>query len=148
MKPAIEVCGGCQCGAVRYALHEAPSKTHFCHCRMCQRAMGNAFALFTGVPKTALYWTQGTPAYFASSSLARRGFCRDCGTPLSFDYHHSDFAYVSLGSLDQPAAFVPERHFGIESQLPWLQIDDDLPREATAADSRLAQMTVHQRSSG
>lgn len=30
--------GGCQCGAVRYRLHEPLSNPHICHCRMCQKA--------------------------------------------------------------------------------------------------------------
>ena len=36
--------GGCQCGAVRYEAAGPPSRTHFCHCRMCQKALGNLFA--------------------------------------------------------------------------------------------------------
>ena len=36
--------GGCQCGAVRYALLEEPTGAHICHCRMCQKAFGSFFA--------------------------------------------------------------------------------------------------------
>ena len=36
--------GGCQCGAVRYALYAEPTNPHVCHCRMCQKAFGNVFA--------------------------------------------------------------------------------------------------------
>jgi hypothetical protein len=32
-KPAMT--GGCQCGAVRYALYSAPTEPSICHCRMC-----------------------------------------------------------------------------------------------------------------
>jgi hypothetical protein len=32
----------------------------------------------------------------------RRGFCRDCGTPLFFDTLQSDGMAVTLGSLDDP----------------------------------------------
>ena len=41
---AIRLTGGCQCGAVRYALLAAPSEPHLCHCRMCQKAFGSYFA--------------------------------------------------------------------------------------------------------
>jgi hypothetical protein len=27
--------GGCQCGAVRYALYAVPPEPSICHCRMC-----------------------------------------------------------------------------------------------------------------
>ncbi len=41
--------GGCQCGAVRYALFEMPELT-ICHCRMCQKAVGGPFAALCKVP--------------------------------------------------------------------------------------------------
>lgn len=141
---ALPITGGCQCGAVRYALAEPLRHVHFCHCRMCQRAVGGPFAALGSVPKLALRWTRGAPALFASSSMAERGFCAACGTPLSFAYRHSAHINVTLGSLDDPAAFTPERHFGIESQLPWLHLADDWPRQTTLDDERLKTMKVHQ----
>ncbi len=36
--------GGCQCGAVRYALYAEPYDTHICHCRMSQKAFGAFYA--------------------------------------------------------------------------------------------------------
>jgi hypothetical protein len=34
--PIAILTGGCQCGALRYALTAAPERVHFCHCRNCQ----------------------------------------------------------------------------------------------------------------
>src|SRR5262245_9952102 len=97
--------GGCQCGKVRYALYVAPEKAHACHCRMCQRAVGGVFAVLAGAPKADFAWTRGDPAMFESSSVATRGFCRDCGTPLSFTYNLPEARhYVTIGSLDDPGA--------------------------------------------
>lgn len=140
----MPVTGGCQCGAVRYRISAPLEKIHLCHCRMCQRAMGNAFAALAGCPKGRLQWTHGTPKFYASSSLAARGFCGDCGTPLSFAYHDAARIYVTIGSLDDPAAAPPGIHYGVESLLPWLKLDDGLPREHTADDPRLRSMAVHQ----
>ena len=36
--------GGCQCGAVRYRATSLRQDAHICHCRMCQKAVGGAFA--------------------------------------------------------------------------------------------------------
>lgn len=140
----LKFTGGCQCGAVRYEVRAPLEMVHYCHCRMCQRAVGNAFALIAGAPRDKLVWVRGMPRLFNSSSLATRGFCNDCGTPLTFGYHESMFTYLTVGSLDHPVMVMPERHYGIESAIPWLHIADDLPRETTPDDPRYAAMVVHQ----
>ncbi len=38
---------------------------------------------------------------------------------------------LSIGSLDHPANFQPVEHGCTDRQLPWLNIDDDLPRDDT-----------------
>ena len=59
--------GGCQCGGVRYALYAEPTNPHVCHCRMCQKAFGNYFTPFAGVPPSDFAWVRGTPGVFKSS---------------------------------------------------------------------------------
>ena len=126
--------GGCQCGAVRYALYAEPSNPHVCHCRMCQKASGGYFGAFAGVPLADFAWEKGTPGVFKSSELAERGFCRDCGTPLSFRYIDRDRISVSLGSLDDPARVVPVKQFGLESRLPFIAAIASLPGTRTEDD--------------
>ncbi len=123
--------GGCQCGKVRYALYSEPTHGSICHCRMCQKALGNLFAPFIGVPPADLAWTRGEPGVFKSSELVERGFCRDCGTPLSFRYIDSDRISVTVGSLDKPATAVFEMQYGIESRLPAFATLHTLPAETT-----------------
>src|SRR5438132_7282143 len=123
--------GGCQCGALRYALTAPPERVHFCHCRNCQKAVGGPFAALAPVRRSHFAWTRGTPAAFASSSLAHRDFCAACGTPLTFRYDGSDTISVTLGSLDRPQDVPPVRQYGIESRLAWLDIVDSLPAETT-----------------
>lgn len=116
---AAVLAGGCQCGAVRYALYAAPVRGNICHCRMCQRASGNYFAAFTGVKREDFAWTKGEPAVFKSSAIAERGFCRDCGTPLFFRYLETKRIAVTIGSLDEPErAGRPEKQYGVESRVP------------------------------
>jgi hypothetical protein len=111
--------GGCQCGAVRYALFETPEST-VCHCRMCQKAVGGPFAALSKVKTANLAWTRGTPARFQSSSAAERHFCAACGTPLTFHYLVGDAIEVTTGSLDTPAALPPTQNFGTEARMPWI----------------------------
>ena len=141
--------GGCQCGALRYAFYVAPQNAHACHCRMCQRATGGAFALLAGAPKGDFAWTKGEPAAFASSSLASRAYCRDCGTPLTFAYNMPEARlYVTIRSLDDPERVPIERQYGIESRLAWVKFCDGLPEEVTGADPKThefyAKMQSHQ----
>ena len=119
--------GGCQCGAIRYACSHADRDAYYCHCRMCQQAMGNVAAAFWDVPKICVSWTAGTPAYHMSSRFGRRGFCGTCGTPLTFDYPDSARMDLTVGSLDDPAAVALSSHFGVESRVPGWIPDDDLP---------------------
>ena len=133
--------GGCQCGAVRYALYVAPQKSHVCHCRMCQRATGGLFAALAGAPRADFAFTGGAPALFASSNVAQRGFCAACGTPLTFAYDDPAAPiYVTIGSLDDPGAVPIIHQYGIESRLPWVQFCEQVPAEATGADPADAQM--------
>ncbi len=59
-KPVLT--GGCQCGAVRYALYAKPERAGICHCRMCQKAVGGPFFAWAAVRDTDFAWTRGTPA--------------------------------------------------------------------------------------
>jgi hypothetical protein len=111
--------GGCQCGAVRYALFETPVST-VCHCRMCQKAVGGPFAALSKVPTARFAWTRGQPASFQSSSAAERHFCAACGTPLTFHFLVGDAIEVTTGSLDTPALVPITKNFGVESRLPWI----------------------------
>jgi hypothetical protein len=141
--------GGCQCGKVRYAFYTTPENSHVCHCRMCQRATGGLFAALVGAPKDHFAWTEGEPAFFESSNLARRAYCRDCGTPLSFAYNLPDARfYVTIGSLDEPAAVPIVMQYGVESRIPWVRFCEDVKAERTAEDPKaaafMATMTSHQ----
>jgi len=111
--------GGCQCGAVRYALYAAPEGS-LCHCRMCQKATGGLFAALAKIDKANLTWTRGQPATFRSSPAACRDFCAACGTPLTFRFLDAPHMEVTIGSLDRPATVPPKLNFGIESRLPWI----------------------------
>ena len=126
--------GGCQCGAIRYAFYAPLENAHVCHCRMCQRASGGVFAALAGGAAANFAWTRGTPSYFASSSLARRAFCAQCGTPLSFKYDTPEARmYTTIGSLDHPEDVKLVKQYGIESRLPWVKFCEEVPEEITAA---------------
>ncbi|POF28846.1 GFA family protein [Roseibium marinum] len=114
-----ELTGGCQCGAVRYRVTGEVGYPHLCHCRMCQKASGNFFLPLIGAAKDEFHWTRGEPSWFHSSKPVRRGFCGNCGTPLSFETVGDDYIAFTHGSLDDVAAVTPVEQSGVEGRVPF-----------------------------
>ena len=139
--------GGCQCGAVRFALSKAPAKVSICHCRMCQKASGAPFASFADIEHEDFSWTRGKPASFKSSSIAERDFCAACGTPLSFRRIGGPRIEIMTGTFDRPDRVVPTRQYGTESRLGWVVGIANLPSQTTQQNygpEKMATITSHQ----
>ena len=98
----VPVTGGCLCGAVRYESQEPPTEGYYCHCSMCRKHSGNVFGATVRMRGSALRFTKGQPKYYRSSDIARRGFCSECGSPLTFVFDTLPDTWVSIGSLDHP----------------------------------------------
>jgi hypothetical protein len=131
--------GGCLCGRVRYEANPDHREGYYCHCRMCQLAFGNTRAAYFNLRKGEVRWTSDPPTYFASSKIARRGFCGRCGTPLTFEFLDSERMDLSIGSLDDPSQMKPTSHFAVESRLAAWHCDDGLPGERLDAQDRIMQ---------
>ncbi|BFM10700.1 GFA family protein [Simiduia litorea] len=94
---------------------------HICHCRMCQKAVGNIFSALVAAPNETLEWTRGKPSVFMSSELVERGFCHQCGTPLFYRGIDSNRINLTIGSLDEPEKFAPKSQMGREARLVWFE---------------------------
>lgn len=116
-KRAIVETGGCQCGAIRYALYAHPEGS-VCHCRMCQKATGGLFSALAKLSKSDFDWTRGQPASFRSSPASCRDFCSACGTPLAFRFLDAPHMEVTIGSLDHPERVPPKLNYGIRAGCP------------------------------
>ena len=128
--------GGCQCGAVRFHVEGPLGDASVCHCRMCQKAFGAFYAPLVSVRGARLTWTRGEPKRFQSSNVARRGFCAECGTPLT--YEAPDGMALAIGAFDEPEEIAPVIQWGIEAKLPYVDDIPDLPGEDTMADQGAA----------
>lgn len=114
--------GGCQCGAVRFSI-EKLGRPSMCHCRMCQKAFGAiGGALVTAL---GLTWTRGAPKMFQSSNRVQRGFCAECGTPLTFVYPGG--TEVAICAFDDPSVAPPIVQLAPEFRVPWVDNLPDLP---------------------
>lgn len=131
--------GGCQCGRVRYTATIENDDAYLCHCRMCQRATGGFAAAFVNLPIGAVQW-QREPDWYRSSPIAHRPFCSACGTPLGFAFLDNPVGMdLTVGSFDDPSAFVPREHSGAESMHEaWLDTSA-LPRHRSQDTESVAQ---------
>ncbi|MFO1013170.1 MAG: GFA family protein [Caulobacteraceae bacterium] len=119
--------GGCQCGAIRYAVEGDLGRASICHCRMCQKAMGGFFGAFVDAP--SLVWTRGAPAHFQSSNKVARGFCSACGTPLTVEWEGAKEVpvNVAISTFDDPSDITPAIQVGIEGLQPWVNHIAEMP---------------------
>ena len=131
----MPITGGCMCGAVRYEATEPPQEVAYCQYRMCQRCAANLLYSYAEFRSPAFRITRGEPKFYKSSALVERGFCANCGTQVCDRYLKGvDHMFATIGSLDHPEDWPPSIHYGVESQIPWLTIDDGLPRKRTEED--------------
>lgn len=117
-----------------------------CHCRMCQKASGNFYLPLVSVRGAQVTWTRGERKRYQSSNAVWRGFCCDCGTPLS--YEALDGMALAIAAFDRPQGIAPTIQWGIEAKLPYVDRVHELPGEDTmedvAAGSFLADLVSYQ----
>jgi hypothetical protein len=125
--------GGCLCGEVRYEIRGEPRSLTHCHCSMCRKAHGAAFATFIEIPAKDFQLVRGADRLvrYASSPGSVRPFCPRCGATLFFQTETEEEVWVAAGSLDGDAEIapsVPRSHSYVASKAPWLHLADGLPR--------------------
>lgn len=136
--------GECLCGAVAWEIDGPLGKMGHCHCSMCRKWHGTAYATFVTFDASIFRWVRGEDriveyAAFAGSS---RLFCGTCGSKLPAV---EPFAWSPAGPLDGDLGIAPSMHIFVASKAPWSVIRDDVARydeypggTATPVDSKRA----------
>lgn len=121
---ADQMSGGCACGRIRFTARIENDEAYLCHCRMCQRATGSISIAFKNVKQADVDWAH-EPDWYESSPIAKRPYCRDCGTSLGFQFRQgSENMDLAIASFDDPSRFRPKHHFGAESmQRAWINTE-------------------------
>ena len=129
MSDDLKIAGGCFCGAVRYTASQLPVRSACCHCRMCQHSVGAPVISMVHFPRDSFRYTSGEPKFYKSSDVMDRGFCAECGTSIIGRVipELSETIIEFSATLDDPNAFPPETHSGVESQAHWLKLEDGIP---------------------
>ncbi len=126
----MEWTGGCLCGAVKLRAKGEPLDVASCHCINCRKMSGAAFATYVVFPSDEFEWISGELGTYAATPDLVRAFCRDCGSPVA-SWRNSErdkWIIAWAGALDQADRLKPRHHIFAKEELPWLHLNDDLPR--------------------
>lgn len=131
--------GSCLCGAVRFEIDEfLPHATH-CHCSMCRKFHGAAYATIASAPRDKFRWLTGEDARegYTAENGTTRTFCRYCGSSLTFASPRvpQDVIEIALGALDDDVPVTPDAHIFVASGANWAVIGDNLPQYAEGRNS-------------
>lgn len=126
----------CYCGASRLEFAREPATVAYCHCSDCRRWTGAPVAAFAAFDRADVI--DQLPDAFVPSPGVERWTCPVCHAPLgaAFDYL-PDQIYVPIGIMDQADHLPAMSHSHADEALPWLHIEDSLPRAAASNRDRL-----------
>ena len=123
--------GSCLCGAIAYEADSLTPHMGHCHCSMCRKFHGAAFATFGEVPSSQFRWTRGEDQLktYTAPNGTQRMFCPHCGSSLTFAPANHDGSLVefALGTLDTPCPQKPDAHIFTAFKADWSTISDGLP---------------------
>src|SRR5262249_5620411 len=125
------VTGSCLCGAVHYEVRGTAIAVWHCHCLMCRKQHGAAFATYALYPFDRFQVMAGTETLrsYRSSAEVERRFCSTCGSSLFWEHlGAATGVWVAAGTLDGDPGRAPQGHIFSEPQVSWHTILDDLPR--------------------
>ena len=129
--------GGCLCGGVRYTINGPLRDVLNCHCDMCRRLHGN-FGPHSKARKADIEITEDNGlAWYKSSDVARRGFCRLCGSGLFWEPFDFDKTGIIAGTLDSPTGLKTVGHIFVEEKADFHEIADSLPRFEASSKGEL-----------
>lgn len=118
---------------------DAPPETiAYCHCQDCRRVSGAPVTAFAACSEVDVVLPEAAGLPFCLSENVTRWFCRRCGSPLAAKYTYlPEQVYIPVGLFDRADRLHPKQHAHADSALPWLKIDDSLPRHGQSAAEAL-----------
>ena len=123
--------GACLCGAIEITVSGAISSIIHCHCSLCRKSSGSAFATNGFVQAADFSITKGaaTLSHFAFKPGRWRHFCAVCGSPVySSNEHDPARLRIRLGILSSDISEKPLSHNFYSSKANWEDLDANLPR--------------------
>ena len=125
------ILGSGGCGSVQFeGVGELFEFSH-CHCSICRKLHGAAFATWGGVGRANFSINKGEELLkiYSFSENTDSICCAECGSPVFADYKPDrKTIYLTLGTVDSELDCPPGFHEFVDSKAPWFEITDDLPQ--------------------
>ncbi|KAH8597683.1 Mss4-like protein [Bisporella sp. PMI_857] len=105
-----KITGGCLCGAIRYTINITPeipwppTRNGTCQCTMCRKHGGGLMQIGCTFPNSAIEPPLSSyPDFvqYSSSKEAYRGFCKTCGSSLTWNFKDGNETEILLGTVDE-----------------------------------------------
>jgi hypothetical protein len=128
MTQAIERNASCLCGGVRFQATGEPSEVSACHCGQCRKTSGTMGVSAAFDATDVRFSSDGTLAWYRSSTIAERGFCRVCGSRLFWRADGDPKLWVAMGAFDGSTGLSIDRHIFVADRPDWYAIDDGKPQ--------------------
>lgn len=123
--------GSCLCGAINIQIKGKITDIIHCHCSLCRKNSGTAYATNGFVNSDDFQVIKGKESLkeFVFKPGRVRHFCTHCGSPM-FSSNASDVARlrVRLGCIDSNIESRPISHNFVTSKADWEDMDAKLPR--------------------
>ena len=121
--------GGCLCGRVQYRIDGPLFDASHCHCSMCRRQHGAAFASYADFDPADFQWISGKALLRLYETESGDGwcFCGECGSSLA-GTENGRVTSITLGTVNGDPGIEPESHIFAGSRAQWDRICDDLPQ--------------------
>jgi len=133
--------GECLCGSIKYKVDEIESKMGHCHCSMCRKFHGAAFATFGEAQAKKFHWIQGKECLktYTAPNGTKRQFCAHCGSSLIFipSNDEGELIEFTLGTLDSPIMIKPDAHLFIGNKACWYEVSDKIPQFTKSRTNQL-----------
>lgn len=131
--------GQCLCGMIRYEVAKLEQRMGHCHCSMCRKFHGAAFATLGEAKAHNFKWISGEShlkSYLAPNGTTRK-FCENCGSSLIFAPSNDpgELIEFALGTLDSDIDIKPDAHIYTAYKAQWFEISDNLPSYSEGRDS-------------
>ncbi len=123
--------GSCLCGQVTFEIDGGIDSIIHCHCSLCRKASGSAYATNGFVDAAAFRITSGEKllGIFESRPGRERRFCTGCGSPIfSTNDQDPERIRIRVGVIDSEITERPVSHNFVTSRAEWEDLDAELPR--------------------